>query len=110
MSVLGVSLACGFISAPYFSRAYRALFGRAPRDDRRNFRAGEGRTGWFMPPPQTARSCSRGGGGYASDVEAFAAAAAAFFVGIVEHEAGVKLVLDVVHLRAEQGTSPRSGR
>jgi AraC family carnitine catabolism transcriptional activator len=51
MSVLDVSLACGFISAPYFSRAYRALFGRAPRDDRRNFRAGEGRTGWFLTPP-----------------------------------------------------------
>jgi len=51
MSVLGVSLACGFVSAPYFSRAYRALFGRAPRDDRRNFRAGEGRTGWFHTPP-----------------------------------------------------------
>lgn len=50
MSVLDVSLACGFISAPYFSRAYRALFGRAPRDDRRNFRAGEGRTGWFTAP------------------------------------------------------------
>jgi AraC family carnitine catabolism transcriptional activator len=51
MSVLDVSLACGFVSAPYFSRAYRALFGRAPRDDRRNFRAGEGRTGWFVTPP-----------------------------------------------------------
>ncbi|MEE8188946.1 MAG: GlxA family transcriptional regulator [Kiloniellales bacterium] len=49
MSVLDVSLACGFISAPYFSRAYRALFGRAPRDDRRNLRLGVGRTGWFMP-------------------------------------------------------------
>ena len=53
MSVLDVSLACGFISAPYFSRAYRALFGRAPRDDRRNFRAGEGRTGWFLTPPDS---------------------------------------------------------
>ena len=51
MSVLDVSLASGFISAPYFSRAYRALFGRAPRDDRRSFRAGEGRTGWFMTHP-----------------------------------------------------------
>ncbi|MCH6587826.1 MAG: helix-turn-helix domain-containing protein [Proteobacteria bacterium] len=49
MSVLDVSLACGFVSAPYFSRAYRALFGRAPRDDRRNLRLGAGRTGWFMP-------------------------------------------------------------
>lgn len=49
MSVLDISLACGFVSAPYFSRAYRGLFGRAPRDDRRNFRVGTGRTGWFMP-------------------------------------------------------------
>ena len=49
LSVLDVSLACGFVSAPYFSRAYRALFGRAPRDDRRNLRMGAGRTGWFMP-------------------------------------------------------------
>ncbi len=49
MSVLDVSLACGFVSAPYFSRAYRAHFGRAPREDRRNLRLGAGRTGWFMP-------------------------------------------------------------
>jgi transcriptional regulator GlxA family with amidase domain len=35
MSVLQVGTACGFASAPYFSRAYRGLFGRPPRDDRR---------------------------------------------------------------------------
>ncbi len=35
MSVMEVALACGFVSAPYFSRAYRGLFGRPPREDRR---------------------------------------------------------------------------
>lgn len=52
MSVLDVSLACGFLSAPYFSRAYRAQFGLAPRDDRRLFRsASVGRTGCYAPWP-----------------------------------------------------------
>ncbi len=53
MSVLNVSLACGFFSAPYFSRAYRALFGRAPREDRRNFRRAAGRTGRFTPAAES---------------------------------------------------------
>ncbi len=35
MSVLAVALACGFGSAARFSRAYRARFGRPPREDRR---------------------------------------------------------------------------
>lgn len=39
MSVLQVAMACGFVSAPYFSRAYRNLFGRSPREDRRFMRA-----------------------------------------------------------------------
>ena len=34
MTVLQVALACGFFSAPYFSRAYRKLFDRSPREDR----------------------------------------------------------------------------
>ena len=51
MSVLDVSLACGFTSAPYFSRAYRAQFGLAPREDRRNFRSSVTRTGYFAPTP-----------------------------------------------------------
>jgi len=46
MSVLDVSLACGFASAPYFSRAYRTQFGRAPRDDRRELRAAGAYTGF----------------------------------------------------------------
>ncbi len=42
MSVLQVATACGFVSAPYFSRAYRALFGRSPREDRRVIRSSRG--------------------------------------------------------------------
>ena len=34
LSVLEVSLACGFVSASHFSRAYRARFGASPRYDR----------------------------------------------------------------------------
>lgn len=48
MSILEVSLACGFVSAPYFSRAYRRYFGLAPRDDRRNLRSRDGRTGLYI--------------------------------------------------------------
>lgn len=47
MRVVEVSLACGFASAPYFSRAYRARFGCTPREDRRNLRAEPNRTGRF---------------------------------------------------------------
>ena len=43
MSVLQVAMACGFVSAPYFSRAYRGLFQRSPREDRRFLRASRGR-------------------------------------------------------------------
>jgi transcriptional regulator GlxA family with amidase domain len=61
MSVLDVSLACGFVSAPYFSRTYRSLFGRAPRDDRRSLRSAAGRTGWFVA--ETGRLQMAGDGG-----------------------------------------------
>jgi len=47
MRVVDVLLACGFASAPHFSRAYRQQFGLAPRDDRRGFRAVEVNTGFF---------------------------------------------------------------
>ncbi len=47
MSVLDVALASGFVSPPYFSRAYRNLFGVSPREDRRNFRSSASRTGWM---------------------------------------------------------------
>lgn len=39
MSVLAVALACGFGSAERFSRAYRARFGRPPREDRQWLRS-----------------------------------------------------------------------
>ena len=35
MSVVDVALACGFVSAPHFSKCYRDYFGRPPRDERR---------------------------------------------------------------------------
>ena len=35
MSVLEVSIACGFESASYFTRSYRTRFGRCPREERR---------------------------------------------------------------------------
>ncbi|MBV7514719.1 AraC family transcriptional regulator with amidase-like domain [Pseudomonas sp. 478] len=41
MSVLEVSIACGFESPSYFTRSYRAKFERCPREDRR--RLGDGR-------------------------------------------------------------------
>ena len=40
-----VAVACGFSSAAYFSRAYRAQFGRAPRADRKALQASGLRTG-----------------------------------------------------------------
>ena len=35
MPVIQVAVACGFTSASHFAEAYHALFGRAPRDERR---------------------------------------------------------------------------
>ena len=34
MSVLDVALACGFVSASHFSKCYREVYGRTPRDQR----------------------------------------------------------------------------
>ena len=34
-SIVEIALACGFISAPHFSKCYRDLFGIPPRDERR---------------------------------------------------------------------------
>ena len=51
MSVLDVSLACGFASAPYFSRAYRAFFGQSPREDRLSLRAAGAMTGVYSTDP-----------------------------------------------------------
>ncbi len=35
LSVLGVALACGFVSASHFTKCYRDHFGRTPREERR---------------------------------------------------------------------------
>jgi transcriptional regulator GlxA family with amidase domain len=32
--VIGVALACGFVSASHFSKAYRDFFGKTPRKER----------------------------------------------------------------------------
>lgn len=34
LSVLGVALACGFVSASHFSKCYREFFGKKPREER----------------------------------------------------------------------------
>ncbi len=34
-SIVEISLACGFTSAPHFSKCYRDMFGLPPRDERR---------------------------------------------------------------------------
>ena len=35
LSVVDVALACGFVSAPHFSKCYRDYYGKPPRDERR---------------------------------------------------------------------------
>ena len=61
MSVLDVGLACGFGSAPYFSRAYRAAFGLAPRADRHALRTSGLRTGGLAPPRSAEAPFEAGG-------------------------------------------------
>jgi len=41
MSIVDVAFACGFISAPHFSKCYRDYYGLPPRDERRRRRAAE---------------------------------------------------------------------
>ncbi|MDP6968713.1 MAG: GlxA family transcriptional regulator [Gammaproteobacteria bacterium] len=42
LSIIDVSLACGFVSAPHFSKCYRDFFGIPPREERRRFAPGSG--------------------------------------------------------------------
>lgn len=49
LSILDVSLASGFVSSPYFSRAYRACFGLSPREDRRRLQGSFSQTGRIQP-------------------------------------------------------------
>ena len=41
MSIVDVAFACGFVSAPHFSKCYRDHFGIPPRDERRLRRPAE---------------------------------------------------------------------
>lgn len=43
MTVVDVAFACGFVSAPHFSKCYRDYFGIPPRDERRMRRSAEPR-------------------------------------------------------------------
>jgi transcriptional regulator GlxA family with amidase domain len=49
LPILDVSLASGFVSSPYFSRAYRACFGLSPREDRRRLQGTFSQTGRIQP-------------------------------------------------------------
>ena len=40
-SIVDIALACGFISAPHFSKCYRDMFGIPPRDERRKLQAAQ---------------------------------------------------------------------
>jgi len=40
-SIVDIALACGFISAPHFSKCYRDMFGIPPRDERRKSQVSE---------------------------------------------------------------------
>ena len=42
LSIIDVSLVCGFVSAPHFSKCYRDFFGIPPREERRRFAPGNG--------------------------------------------------------------------
>lgn len=48
MTVTEITVACGFGSSSYFSRAYRAKFGQRPKDDRVEARVKRSRYG--RPP------------------------------------------------------------
>lgn len=50
MSILDIAIACGFDSAAYFSRAYKARFGISPRPDRIAGRTPFEYRAWPMPP------------------------------------------------------------
>ena len=40
-SIVDIALACGFISAPHFSKCYRDMFGVPPRDERRKLQVSQ---------------------------------------------------------------------
>lgn len=58
MPIVDIALACGFISAPHFSKCYRDTFGLPPRDERRRA-AGQVETGHVKTTPARASSLRR---------------------------------------------------
>lgn len=46
-SIVDIALACGFISAPHFSKCYRDMFGIPPRDERRKLQVSQQDGGGF---------------------------------------------------------------
>lgn len=55
MSIVDVAFACGFVSAPHFSKCYRDFFGIPPRDERRRQQQSSVVT---MPTPPTPPAAS----------------------------------------------------
>ena len=57
LSILEIAIACGFASASHFAKCYRAMYGRAPRQERldetKARRAGMSMVGPVGPPPST---------------------------------------------------------
>lgn len=49
MSIVDVAFACGFVSAPHFSKCYRDYFSIPPRDERRRRRPAEDASGKTTP-------------------------------------------------------------
>jgi AraC-like DNA-binding protein len=54
MSIVEVAFACGFVSAPHFSKCYRDFFGIPPRDERRMRRTGTTAANAADPPANPA--------------------------------------------------------
>ena len=47
-SIVDIALACGFISAPHFSKCYRDMFGIPPRDERRKLKLSQDEGGFDL--------------------------------------------------------------
>jgi transcriptional regulator GlxA family with amidase domain len=65
-SVLQIALGCGFASGPHFSNAYRAFYGRTPRDERSPRaaawrEAGAGASGGAVPMVPAVAEAATGG-------------------------------------------------
>ena len=56
LSIAVISVVCGFVSSPHFSKCYRAQFGIAPREERWRERAGGIAAAGSVPEAQPAQS------------------------------------------------------